>query len=213
MWSVSKPTPTGVHTGTATIAGPTNSTPVVVTFTSTMIRPNGSAQRAPENFTVSTDPDVGDLGDNEYALNVAHSVGIVADRATYRQEVRISFDRPVTGLSFTITDIDTQFSDADLTWSDRVELSPDLTSFAFPAGSEVIGRGRNEGTGSTTIGPFRRTDNLNVDNTGDNSGNVNVSYSSRPATTPFLLSFWTNNAAGDQRIFLSDFEFTASTCK
>lgn len=213
VWAVSKPTVDGVHTGTATISGPTNATPVVVTFVSTMFRSNGDSRRAADNLTVSADTDIGDLGAEERGLNVAHDVGIDNGRNDYRQEIQVSFDRPITDLAFTITDIDTQSAQAGTTWSDRVELSPNVTSYSAPTGSEVIGRGRNENINNDDgRGPFRRTADFNVDNTGDNSGNIDVTYASRAANSAFTLTFWTNTAAGNQRIFLSDFTFTANTC-
>lgn len=209
-WTVSKPTTDGAHTGVATVVGPANSTPITVTFTSTMVRANGSARRASDNLTVPTTTNIGNLGANEKALNIAHDDGIVAGRDDYRQEIEISFSRAVTNLAFSITDIDSQSN----SWSDRVELSPSVSSEASPTGSEVVGRGRDENETNNDRGPFRRTANDNIDNTGDNSGNVNVTYASRGAgaANAITLTFWTAVGGSNQRIFLSDFTFTASTC-
>lgn len=209
-WSISKPTIDGTHTGVATVVGPANSTPIAVTFTSTMIRTAGSARRASDNLTVPTTTNVGNLGATERALNIAHDEGIVAGRDDYRQEIQISFSRAVTNLAFTITDIDSQNN----SWSDRVELAPNVSTEASPTGSEVIGRGRNEAESNDNRGPFRRTANDNIDNAGDNSGNVNVTYASRGAgaANAVTLTFWTTIGGKNQRIFLSDFTFTASTC-
>lgn len=209
-WTVSKPTADGTHTGVATVVGPANSTPITVTFTSTMVRASGSARRASDNLTVPTTTNIGNLGANARALNIAHDDGIVAGRDDYRQEIRISFSRAVTNLAFTITDIDTQTS----AWSDRVELSPSVSTEVSPTGSEVIGRGLDESESSNNRGPWRRTANDNIDNAGDNSGNVNVTYASRAAGAgnAFTLTFWTAIGGGNQRIFLSDFTFTALTC-
>lgn len=211
-WAVSKPSLDGVHTGVATIDGPSNSTPIVVTFTSTMVRSSAASRRADENLTVSTVTNVGGLGAAERALNISHDTGIVAGRGNYRQEVAIKFNRAITNLAFTVTDIDSQAAAQNLTWSDRVAFSPDISTYAAPTGSEVVGRGRFEGETATNRGPFRRTASENVGNVGDNSGNVNVNYAARAANSAFTLTFWTETAGGNQRIFLSDFTFTASTC-
>jgi hypothetical protein len=49
-----------------------------------------------------------------------------------------------------------------------------------------------------------------VGNTGDNRGDVRVTYN-QPVTT-IALDYWTSVGGSNQRIWLSDFSFTASSC-
>ena len=72
-------------------------------------------------------------GSSSAGLTLVHSDPITGGR-TNRQTVTITFSRPVTGLAFTITDIDSSGGN----WWDRIELSGART--ATPA-SEVDGTG------------------------------------------------------------------------
>ena len=51
-------------------------------------------------------------------------------------------------------------------------------------------------------------------NRGNNSnlGNVSITFGSVAANSPFVLTFWNQAGNGNQRIFLSDFTFTARGC-
>jgi hypothetical protein len=192
----------GIQTGVATITGPVGSAPLAVTFRSQMY---GTMQRDGDNLKVSNalSPaanNVGGLGQGA-GLNVSHLAPIPSGRAN-RQEVSISFDRAVTGLSFTITDIDRQNND----WSDRVELTGSRTY----VGPNINGDGTN-GPGASN-NAWRPDDGGNVGN-GSNNGNLTVTYAGTiAANTPIVLTFWNSSGDGNQRIFLSDFTFNAAGC-
>lgn len=205
QFTTSYPTPTtasGVQTGVATITGPAGTVPVAVTFASRMY---GTMQRDANNLRVSSvlTPAANNVGGlNQGAgLNVSHQDPIPSGRAN-RQEVSISFDRAVTGLSFTIADIDRQTND----WNDRVELTGSRTY----AGPNLSGDGTNGPGGSNNA--WRPDDNGNAGN-GSSYGNLTVTYSGTiAANAPIVLTFWNSAGNGNQRIFLSDFTFTASGC-
>lgn len=196
--------PAGIQTGVATITGPVGTTPVKVTFSSQML---GSMTRDGDNFKVSSalSPAANNVGGlNQGAgLNISHQAPIPTGRSN-RQDISISFDRAVTGLVFTIADVDRQSGD----WSDRVELTGSRTF----VGPNVSGDGTNGTAPTFTNSAWRPDDNGNA---GNNSGygNVTVTYAGEiPANTAIVLSFWNNNGNGNQRVFLSDFTFTAFGC-
>lgn len=205
QFTTSYPTPTtvsGVQTGVATITGPAGTVPVAVTFTSQMY---GTMQRDADNLRVSSvlSPAANNVGGlNQGAgLNVSHQDPIPSGRDN-RQEVSISFDRAVTGLSFTIADIDRQSGD----WNDRVELTGSRTY----AGPNISGNGTNGPGGSNNA--WRPDDAGNAGNSSSH-GNLTVTYSGTiAASSPIVLTFWNSSGNGNQRIFLSDFTFTAMGC-
>ncbi len=189
-WGATAYTKNNVNSGTATV-GPTAGTalPVVVSFASAV---TGAVTRDAENLTVPATTNIGGLGFFERGLTLVHSDPISAGR-TNRQTVTIIFSRPVTGLAFTITDIDS----SDDAWYDRIELSGVRT--ATPA-SHVDGTG-------VLNDPWRYDDDdTNVGNT-SNRGNVGISYPGQVSS--ITLEYWSTVRGGNQRIFLSDFTFTA----
>ena len=204
------------NVGTAVVKGSAGGGALMVTFTSTT---TGSVSRAVDNLTVSNDTNIGNLGTGAQGLNVAHNDGITAGRAN-RQMIDIQFDRAVTGLSFSITDIDSQRGNNLGTkkdpvyegWYDRVELSGTRT--ASTAGGSVIGAGTNTNENTSASGPWRHSDtDTNVPNTGSSDGNVTVTYAGTiAANTPITLTYWSTLSAGNQRIFLSDMTFSAKGC-
>lgn len=206
-FSTSYPNPTtagGIQTGVATITGPVGTLPVKVTFRSQMI---GSMQRDGDNLRVSNvlSPAANNVGGlNQGAgLNISHQSPIPTGRAN-RQEVSISFDRAVTGLSFTIADIDRQTGD----WNDRVELTGSRTY----SGPNINGDGTNGTPPANTNNAWRPDDQGNQNNS-SGAGNLTVTYSGTiAANTPIVMSFWNSAGDGNQRIFLSDFTFTAAGC-
>lgn len=203
------------NVGTATVAGSAGGGAITVTLASTTV---GSVSRANDNLTVSTETNIGNLGAGERGLNIAHNEGITAGRAN-RQEIAIRFSRAVTGLSFTITDIDSRRSNVGGWWNpryegwyDRVELTGSRT--ATMAGSSVIGAGTDTNENSNGSGPWRHPDeDTNASNTGSSDGNVTVTYAGTiAANTPITLTYWTTLSEGNQRIFLSDMTFSAQGC-
>ena len=202
---------TGNKVGTATVLAPAGSggTSLLVTFTSAVFN---SVARASDNLTISSETDIGNLGTGVRGLNISHDSPISSGRAN-RQEVSISFSRAVTGLSFTITDIDSAAGN----WWDRVELSGVRTGTPVARtrnrGNYVLGDGTNT-TETATSGPWRfYDDDTNVANSGNDIGNIAVNYPGTiAANTPIVLTYWTTVGGGNQRIFLSDFTFTAKGC-
>lgn len=196
-WSVV--TASGVQTGSAVIAGPAGTSPLTATFRSVM---TGTMQRDADNFVLSnaltqTAPvsNVGGLGQGP-GLNISHQAPLPSGSAN-AQEVSISFDRQVSNLSFVITDIDAQYGG----WIDRIELTGSRTG----TGANIQGDG-------TSGAPWTATAYGNADN---DSGNRNLSVSfTAPiaAHTPIVLKFWNWAGTINQRIFLSDFTFTALGC-
>jgi hypothetical protein len=215
-WGTSGYTPpplTGAVRGSTAVATPTGATgggPLSVSFSSTVV---GSVVRSADNMTVTGDTNIGNLGAAERGLTLSHDAPAVSGRAN-RQEVSISFARAVTGLSFTITDIDSSSG----AWWDRVELSGTRTGTPVSRGgilgNFVLGDGTVGLELLAAFGPWRYFDTgTNVPNTGDNRGNIAVVYPGTiAANTPILLTYWSSTAGGNQRIFLSDFNFTARGC-
>lgn len=200
-------------TGTASVTGPTGSSAVVATFTSTSF---GDDTRTANNLTVdaATYPNVGATGTT--GLLLQHQ-GISVGRNVSRQSLRIQFDRPVTGLVFTITDIDANNAAGNNQsgdfW-DRVELTGNRTFTATGRGGAnfyVVGTGVAGTENNNSEGPWRMYNNSTValDN-GDNSGNVKATYAA--AVQDITLTYWNARGRGNQAIFLSDFTFTALGC-
>ena len=205
--------PTLTKTGTASVTGPAGSTPVVATFTSKSV---GTDTRTANNLTVdaATYPDVGDSGAT--GLLLQHQ-GIAVGRNTSRQELRIQFNRPVTGLSFTISDIDAnnafgggQSND----FYDRVELTGTRTFTTTSRGGGnfyVIGTGVAGTENNAFEGPWRMYNNSTIaSDNGDDAGNVDVTYPG--SVQDITLTYWNARGAGNQAIFLGAFTFTALGC-
>lgn len=198
--------------GTATVAGPSGTTPVAVTFTSTNV---GTDTRSADNLTVdaSTYPNVGNSGSTGLLLQHRN---IVVGRGS-RQEVAIHFSRPVTGLAFTISDIDANNafgSNQSADFYDRVELSGSrsfTTTTRSGSNKYVIGTGVAGSENNANEGPWRMYNNSTVatDN-GDTSGNVNVTYNG--SVQDITLTYWNARGTGNQAIFLGTFTFTAMGC-
>ncbi|PKH38301.1 hypothetical protein [Nocardioides alpinus] len=202
------PAPTtlgGVQTGVATITGPAGTTPLKVTFSSQM---QGTMSRDGDNLQLSSSlspaaDNVGGLNQGA-GLNISHQSPIPNGRGN-RQDISISFDRPVTGLTFTITDIDRQDGD----WNDRVELTGTRT-FSAP---NVSGNGTNGTAPMFNNNAWRPRNNADNADNDSNDGNVTVTFGGTiAANTAIVMSFWNNSGNGNQRVFLSDFTFTALGC-
>lgn len=190
----SNPAGTGTKVGTATVLAPAGSggSSLTVTFSSVMA---GSMVRDADNLTVSSETNVGALGLGR-GLNIAHAAPIPTGYAN-RQDISVSFSRAVTNLRFTITDIDATQGN----WIDQVAVSG--TRNGVPV-STVTGSG-------TTNDPWMPTQYGNRGNN-SNLGNVAITFPSLAANTPFVFSFWNLSGDGNQRVFLSDFTFTAKGC-
>lgn len=190
----SNPSGTGTKIGTATVLAPAGSggSSLIVTFSSVTA---GSMVRATDNLSVSSETNVGGLGLGR-GLNIAHADPIPAGYNN-RQDISISFSRAVTNLRFTITDIDATQGN----WVDQVAVSGARNGVPV---STVAGSG-------TVNDPWMPTTYGNRGNN-SNQGNVTVTFPSVAANTPFVFSFWNMSGDGNQRVFLSDFTFTAKGC-
>ncbi len=206
---------TSTNVGTASVSGSSGGGAVTVTFSSSTV---GTVSRATDNLTVSTETNIGNLGAGERGLNISHNDGITAGRGN-RQVIQIRFDRDVTGLSFSLTDIDSSRTNVGTTrnpiydgWYDRVELSGSPT--ASTVNSSVIGAGTNTTESSSASGPWRHVDDdINVPNAGSSGGNVTVTYPGTiAANAAITLVYWSAIGGGNQRIFLSDLTFNAKGC-
>ncbi len=197
------------NSATASATGPAGSTPLLVTFGSTYIRPNGQGdRRASNNLTVPTDTNIGGAGTGERALMLRHVNH--GEGRDYHQVLTIRFGRAVTGLKFTMSDIDS-LNDV---FYDRVEL--DGTRTAVLTG--VIGRGLNEthngNNGSNASrGPWRSSDSSNNAAITSGARNAEITYAGTiPAGSPITLTYWSSRAGSEQFMFLGDFTFKAKNC-
>jgi hypothetical protein len=121
---------------------------------------------------------------------------------------RFSFSRPVTGLTFTLRDIDS----ADGDFFDGIALTGATFTSSITNSTYVTGTG-------ATNSPFRaKGPDLSADNN-SSRGNVEISMSS---VTTFDLHYWNledqagdwawNNIDQDQKVFLSGFSFSYKPC-
>ena len=186
---------TGTKTSVATVLPPTGSgaSALGVTFTSTMF---GSMSRANDNLLLSTETNVGGLGQGQ-GLNMSHAAAIPTGYAN-RQEVTVSFARAVTNLQFSITDVDAQQNG----WIDQVAVTGTRTG--VPAAGTVQGSGTNESPWMPVY----------YGNAGNNqgTGNVALTFPSVAANTPFTIAFWNLGGNSNQRIFLGNMTFSAKGC-
>lgn len=173
----------------------------------------GLNNRDGKNMVV-TDHQVGGLGTTGLELYQANSTGQArsreADRFLDAQTLQVQFDRAVSNLSFTITDIDANPGQ----FGDRVSITGPEYRVTKP--TSVTGTGRDT---SPWSGPAQ-----NISHKTDRAGSVTVTFT-QPVQA-FSLRFWNASAGinywykarvltpanGAQAIFLSNMTFTASTC-
>ena len=146
-------------------------------------------------------------------------------RSNHRQEITLTFSRPVKNLQLKLSDIDANEEESRWEWyrekgqwkqreikrgqyQDRVWLSGN------PAGTKA---GMVAGSG-TAGDPWRSTStDVEHDPVSGGNGNVSVSYAGKPASMAYVLTYW-NDQPGEltadalQGIFLTDLTFTASSC-
>lgn len=197
----SPPTGSGAtKVGTASALAPTGSgaAAVGVTFTSTYSASGQGAQdrRAGDNLTVPAVSGIGGLVPAQQGLLISHD-STSSTRNGFRQEVVIHFTRAVSGLAFTITDVDSQNNG----WWDQIELTGTRTG-AYNNGI-LVGAG-------TAGNPWRTISDSNSIPTTSGNGNVAINYT--VPVTDITLTFWSTENGGNQLIRLSDFAFSAKGC-
>lgn len=128
----------------------------------------------------------------------------------------VTFDRPVTNLTFTLMDIDSAGGGtADPDFYDIVWATGSLGGSPVPFTGSLQNTGHLTGSGSVTD-PWRaRNSNAPVAGTSA-SGNVTVRFASAVTSFTIFYAHGVRKTGGrsdpDQAIFLSNLEFTTSTC-
>ena len=135
-------------------------------------------------------------------LELHHTSPVSAGRE-HRQTVTFNFSRQVSGLTFSIKDVDSSQGG----WWDRVELTGARTFVVAPRGrrnTHILGSG-------VQGAPWYHYDSDTVlPNSGDSRGTVTVTYT-EPVSSISLV-YWTSVGGSNQRIWLSNLSFTASSC-
>lgn len=189
-WGSGVYTRSSAASGTAVVPGAAvGAQPVNVVVTSSVS--SSRVSRTAQNLLASSQ-----------GLELHHASPIVAGR-DYRQTVTFTFSRAVSGLSFSISDVDSSQNG----WWDRIELSGQRKFTVAPRGrrnTHILGTG-------VQGDPWRYYDgNTVIPNTGDSRGTVSVTYTE--AVSSISLVYWSSVAGSNQRIWLSNFAFTSSSC-
>lgn len=196
--------------GTATISG-TGGTAVTMTLASTSVGANvpdaiRNLDVPPNTGTPTTiDPVVTSLGGRTGERGVRLQQTSPAGRAN-RQVLTMSFSRPVSGLTFFITDIDTITNPA---YSDRVELIGRTAQGA----SVAFGQTLDGITGSgTEASPWLRSADQNVPE--NNAGaQVQVAFAAGAAVSTLEMTYWSATGTTQyHRVFIGRMSFTALGC-
>lgn len=212
-WGTTPYNRANARSATATVSS-TGSTPLTVTFTST----SSSAANVPDttrNLTIpantgtgtTADPVVTSLGGRAGERGVMLYHASSTPGRDNRQDVAITFARPVRGLKFYVTDVDTITSPA---YSDRVELvGYNATSGVVPFVST------NDGiTGDGSVAnPWQRASNANVSENAAGAQTL-VDFSAAASDVKSLVLTYWNATGGTQyhRVFLGDMTFSAFGC-
>lgn len=192
-WGVTPWSKTSATTGVATVASLTSGgQPIQVTFSSSGPQ---SLNRSADNLTVPAQTNLGGLGGGVRGLRLDHSAALTVGRNA-GQVLTINFARQVSGLSFNITDIDSQSRG----WWDQVSVS------GTRSGQRASGI-RGAGTDND---PWRQRQGNSAVAATSGAGNVRVTYTA--PVSSIVLKFWTSVTGGTQLINLTDFSFTASSC-
>jgi hypothetical protein len=200
-WGTTSYAKNGANLGTATVNNVTGTYPITVSFTSSVTGTFlNNIVRHSTNLNIEAGmKDIGALGINEQGLELWHQSSANSDSAY--QTVQVHFDRSVSGLAFTITDIDFSLGN----FSDRVAVSGNR--IGTPASTYVIGSG-------TYGDPWRPRDSspspINMPDTGDNRGNVAVKF--QAPVTDFEIRYWNRGGSGQQAVWIGDLTWSALGC-
>jgi hypothetical protein len=132
------------------------------------------------------------------------------NRSNHRQEVTLVFNRPVSNLKFTLTDIDSM----DPSGRNNGQYQDRIWVTGGPAG---VRAGGLSGAG-TSASPWRPTGtNTEYNPVSGSLGNVDVSYVGKPASAVYKITYWNDQSGtlvsrGLQGVFLTNLSFTASSC-
>jgi hypothetical protein len=207
-------------------AGTLGSEPLIMTVTSRFFGQMQAGSTGSYSNLALSPGNVGNTGKRGLTIMQRATVGeFSTPRSANRQEITLSFTRPVKNLQFKLSDIDAKEEESrwEYYWEgwqrkrreikrgqyqDRVWLSGN------PAGAKasmVAGSG-------TSADPWRSTStDVEHDPVNGGNGNVTVSYAGKPASMAYVLTYW-NDQPGEltaqalQGIFLTDLTFTASSC-
>ncbi|MBE7324516.1 hypothetical protein IEQ44_07615 [Nocardioides sp. Y6] len=190
--------------------------PLSITFTNTF---HGSMQRSgnltTEGNMIVTPGAVGGTGAR--GLEMWQQMGSTASRTAStvhndRQTITFDFGRPVTNLSFTITDIDAHqpATSTNGQYRDAVYVSQAPTSFSL--GSRVTGQGTQASPWTPNVTTSSST---GLDNGTDNRGNVRLTYAG-PIQALSVTFYNTEtrrlSSNGSQAIYFTNFDFSANSC-
>lgn len=210
-WGVTPYTPPASLTvepnrGVATVPATANGTPgaldVSVTFASTV---QGTTTRFDQNLRVLSTTGIGGLVPSQQGLAL-RSTGSGGINNT--QTVTVTFSRAVTGVSFSVVDLDRAAN-----FNDRVSLNPAPTSYTRALTVGGVGAYAADPLANNNAGAFRYT-GLNGTGLDDTSpdGVVTINYAGGASFTSFQIVYWSTQAPGPQGVLLSDFTFTARGC-
>ena len=200
--------------------GTVGTTPVTVRVSSQFFgdMEAGSAGDGASNLTVSPF-NVGGTGAPGLTIMQRAKQGVGSfstPRSTHRQEVTLTFSRPVTNLKFKFTDIDSLDEPSSGWWSpatrqyqDRIFVSGGASGLR---GSQVTG------TGTSATDSWRPTGaNIQHNPTTGTNGNVDVTYPATPGLSTYKITYWNDQegtlaSRGLQGVFVGNLTFTAATC-
>lgn len=174
--------------------------PVTVTVASTAVGGKliGAGSLSVAGDTQAGYNGVGDLRSDGLMLQQSGGTG----GNSSRQTVTFTFDRPVSGLSFVLADLDRKGSGTSGAgfYHDAVAVTPT---------PQVVNAANVTGS-ATTVNPLRSSNvaEVSADNTAHRS---NVSIAG--PVTSFTLQFWSATGTDGQQVFLRDLVFTASGCR
>jgi hypothetical protein len=169
----------------------------------------GSMQAYTEHFgTVSNAGGTGRPGLRLHQRRATANVG--SAQAAHAGVYTVTFERPVTNLVVTLTDIDLarESQNYGRQWDDRVTITS-------PAAWSVLTHGDNIlGTGADVSNALRTETNSNLPNT---SGLGNVTLGFTGPVSQFTINYWNgfSNADSDSRsqlIFLNSISFEHEVC-
>lgn len=206
-------TRTSAVAGTASIApaGGTGGTNVTMTLAAAAVGSNvpdatRNLQVPADTGTPSTiDPVVTSLGGRAGERGIRLQQTSPAGRGN-RQVLTITFSRPVRGLTFFITDIDTITNPA---YSDRVELIGRTAQGASVTFDQTLDGITGLGT---EVSPWLRSADQNVP---ENSAGaqVQVAFGAATAVSSLELTYWSATGTTQyHRIFIGRMSFTAFGC-